>query len=158
MTETTFTKSPRLLSLDVFRGLTIAAMILVNDPGDWGHIYAPLEHSEWNGCTPTDLVFPFFLFMVGVSIVYAMESKKASGAGHSKIILTALRRAVILLLITYATQLIFRWTFDIAHLRLPGVLPRIALVYFICTILYLKTSQKPATGSLPGYLSATMLS
>ena len=142
MTETIFTKAPRLLSLDVFRGLTIAAMILVNDPGDWGHIYAPLEHSEWNGCTPTDLVFPFFLFMVGVSVVYSMESKKANGAGHSKIILTALRRTVILLLITYITQLIFRWKFDIAHLRLPGVLPRIALVYFICTILYLKTSQK----------------
>jgi predicted acyltransferase len=152
MTETIFTKSPRLLSLDVFRGLTIAAMILVNDPGDWGHIYAPLEHSEWNGCTPTDLVFPFFLFMVGVSIVYSMESKKANGAGHSKIILTALRRAVTLILITYATQLIFRWTFDIAHLRLPGVLPRIALVYFICTILYLKTSQKTRDWIFAGVL------
>jgi predicted acyltransferase len=138
----TLTRSPRLLSLDVFRGLTIAAMILVNDPGDWGHIYAPLEHSEWNGCTPTDLVFPFFLFMVGVAIVYAMESRKASGAKQSTIILAALRRMVILLLIAWASQLLLRWNFNIAHLRLPGVLPRIALVYFICTILYLKTSQK----------------
>ncbi|TSD64862.1 DUF5009 domain-containing protein [Inquilinus sp. KBS0705] len=136
------TKPGRLLSLDVFRGLTIACMILVNDPGDWGHIYAPLEHSEWNGCTPTDLVFPFFLFMVGVSIVYAMESKKASGASQSKMILAALRRTIILLLITWCSQLILRWNFDVSKLRLPGVLPRIALVYFICTILYLKTSQK----------------
>ncbi|RWY48596.1 acyltransferase family protein [Mucilaginibacter gilvus] len=139
---TALTKSPRLLSLDVFRGITIAGMILVNDPGDWGHIYAPLEHSVWNGCTPTDLVFPFFLFMVGVSIVYAMESKKASGMGQSKMILTALRRMVTLILITWVTQIILRWNFDLSKLRLPGVLPRIAMVYFICTLLYLKTSQK----------------
>src|SRR3954462_15145586 len=85
----------RLLSLDFFRGLTVAAMILVNNPGDWGHIYAPLEHSKWNGCTPTDLVFPFFLFMVGVSVIYAMESKKATEP-HSKLILKALRRTVLL--------------------------------------------------------------
>ncbi|RZM22609.1 MAG: DUF1624 domain-containing protein, partial [Pedobacter sp.] len=67
----------RLLSLDVFRGATVAAMILVNNPGDWGNIYMPLEHSGWNGCTPTDLIFPFFLFIVGVSIAYAMSGKKA---------------------------------------------------------------------------------
>src|SRR4051812_5512561 len=82
------TKRSRLLSLDFFRGFTVAAMILVNDPGDWGHIYWPLEHSKWNGCTPTDLVFPFFLFMVGVSIVYAMESKKAEVENHSKLLLS----------------------------------------------------------------------
>ncbi|OOQ61473.1 acyltransferase family protein [Mucilaginibacter pedocola] len=136
------TKSPRLLSLDVFRGATIATMILVNDPGDWGHIYAPLEHSVWNGCTPTDLVFPFFLFMVGVSIVYAMESRKASGENQSRMIWTALRRMFVMMLITWCTQVILRWNFDLSKLRLPGVLPRIAMVYFICTVLYLKTSQK----------------
>ncbi len=129
----------RLLSLDVFRGLTIAAMILVNDPGDWGHIYAPLEHSKWNGCTPTDLIFPFFLFMVGVSIVYAMESKRDT-VSHGKLILKAFRRMVIILIIQYAIQLLFHP--GISHLRLPGVLPRIALVYFICSVLYVKTSQK----------------
>lgn len=134
-------KSPRLLSLDVFRGATIAAMILVNDPGDWGHIYAPLEHSKWDGCTPTDLVFPFFLFMVGVSVVYAMESKKATVL-HGKLLLSALRRTAILIAIPWITQLIFHPDGGLSHLRLPGVLPRIALVYFICTILYLKTSQK----------------
>jgi predicted acyltransferase len=134
------TKPKRLLSLDVFRGLTIAMMILVNDPGDWGHIYPPLEHSKWNGCTPTDLVFPFFLFMVGVSIVYAMESKKIDPANHGKIILHAFRRMVILLLITYITQYVFHPGF--AHLRFPGVLPRIAVVYFLSTLLFLKTSQK----------------
>ena len=148
----TLIKSSRLLSLDVFRGITIAMMILVNDPGDWGHIYSPLEHSVWDGCTPTDLVFPFFLFMVGVSIVYAMESKKLSGVNQSKMILTALRRMVILILITWFTQVILRWNFDLTKLRLPGVLPRIALVYFICTVLYLKTSQKTRDLTLAGVL------
>ncbi|MBS1500929.1 MAG: DUF5009 domain-containing protein [Bacteroidetes bacterium] len=129
----------RLLSLDVFRGITIAAMVLVNDPGDWGNIYPPLEHSKWNGCTPTDLIFPFFLFMVGVSIVYAMESKKDT-MSHSKLILKAFKRMVIILLIQYTVQLLFHPS--LSHLRFPGVLPRIAVVYFICSVLYVKTSQK----------------
>lgn len=133
-------KAPRLLSLDVFRGVTVATMILVNNPGDWAHIYPPLEHSKWNGCTPTDLVFPFFLFIVGVSIVYAMETKKADGANHTKLLLTALRRSLLLLAIGWGTSLYFHP--DLSHLRFPGVLPRIALVYFICTILYVKTSEK----------------
>ena len=134
-----FTK-PRLLSLDVFRGVTVAAMILVNNPGDWGHIYPPLEHSVWNGCTPTDLIFPFFLFIVGVSIVYAMESKAVDVSNHNKMIISAFRRMVILIAISLTKQLIFHPGF--AHLRFPGVLQRIGVVYFICTLLYLKTSQK----------------
>lgn len=142
MTETTQIPAlkKRLLSLDVFRGLTIATMILVNDPGDWGHIYAPLEHSKWNGCTPTDLVFPFFLFMVGISIVYATESRKEVGADHRKLILHAFQRMVILLFINYAMQFVFHPSFS--HLRFPGVLPRIAVVYFISTVIFIKTSQK----------------
>ncbi len=130
----------RLLSLDVLRGATVAAMILVNNPGDWGHIYPPLEHSVWNGCTPTDLIFPLFLFMVGVSIVYAMESKKADTANHTKMLLTAARRAVILIAISLITQLLFHP--GLATLRFPGVLQRIALVFFVCTVLYIKTSQR----------------
>ena len=69
----------RLLSLDFFRGLTIAAMIIVNDPGSWSHVYAPLRHAEWNGATPTDLVFPFFLFIVGVSISLSLSKRKNGG-------------------------------------------------------------------------------
>lgn len=133
-------KSPRLLSLDVFRGVTVAAMILVNDPGDWGHIYAPLEHSKWNGCTPTDLVFPFFLFIVGVSIVYAMESKVAIAANHTKLILNALRRGVMLIVISMVIHMILHPGF--AHWRFPGVLQRIGVVFFFCALLYIKTSQK----------------
>jgi predicted acyltransferase len=135
-------KNTRLLSLDVFRGVTITGMILVNNPGDWGHIYAPLEHSKWNGCTPTDMIFPFFLFIVGVSIVYAMETKKEVLANHNKIILVALRRSLILIAISFGTHFLFHPNDGFAHIRFPGVLQRIALVYFICTVLYLKTSQK----------------
>lgn len=148
-------KSTRLLSLDVFRGVTIAGMILVNNPGDWGHIYAPLEHSKWNGCTPTDMIFPFFLFIVGVSIVYAMETKKEVLFNHNKIMLGALRRSLILIAISFATHFLFHPNDGFAHIRFPGVLQRIALVYFICTVLYLKSSQKNRdylfAGLLVGY-------
>src|SRR6266542_242899 len=72
-------KNTRLESLDVFRGLTIAGMVLVNNPGSWSHIYWPLEHAEWNGWTPTDLIFPFFLFIVGVAIPFSL-SKRAQSA------------------------------------------------------------------------------
>lgn len=131
---------PRLLSLDVFRGATVAAMILVNNPGDWGHIYPPLEHSLWNGCTPTDLIFPFFLFIVGVSIVYAMESRAAVKDSHTKLLWSAFRRMLILIIISLVTQLLFHPGF--AHLRFPGVLQRIGVVYFFSTLFYIKTSQK----------------
>jgi predicted acyltransferase len=130
----------RLLSLDFFRGITVATMILVNNPGDWGHIYAPLEHSKWNGCTPTDLVFPFFLFIVGVSIVYAFENKKADISLHKKLILRAGRRSVMIFAIALLLNLIPN--FDFANLRILGVLPRIAIVFFICVVLYIKTNKR----------------
>ncbi|MFI5192762.1 MAG: acyltransferase family protein, partial [Chitinophagales bacterium] len=130
----------RLRSLDFFRGLTVAGMILVNNPGDWAHIYAPLEHSVWNGYTPTDLVFPFFLFIVGVSIVYAMATKKADPAKHRAIMLKAARRSLTIYVLFLLLVLIPK--FDFQHLRLLGVLPRIAIVFFICTLLFLKTSRK----------------
>lgn len=132
-------KAPRLLSLDVFRGFTVAAMILVNNPGS-DPVYAPLEHSVWNGCTPTDLIFPSFLFMVGVSIVYAMQNKRADTENHTKMLLHAFRRMVTLILISWGIG--FFYHHSLTHLRFPGVLQRIAVVYFIATVLYLKTSQK----------------
>ena len=69
--------SSRLVSLDIFRGMTIAFMIIVNTPGSWEYVYAPLKHSEWHGCTPTDLVFPFFLFIVGVSTYYSLKKDRS---------------------------------------------------------------------------------
>lgn len=130
----------RLLSLDFFRGITIAAMILVNNPGDWEHVYAPLEHSKWNGCTPTDLIFPFFIFMVGVSITLAIGPKKEDKAQHSKIIAKAFKRSVILYIINVAIHFLF--TFNFENFRIMGVLPRIAIVFFISVIIFIKTNFK----------------
>ncbi|MEJ5994094.1 DUF5009 domain-containing protein [Pedobacter sp. Du54] len=141
-------KPQRLLSLDFFRGLTVAAMILVNNPGSWGHIYAPLEHAEWNGCTPTDLVFPFFLFIVGVSIAYAMGSKKEDPSTHSKTILRACKRGFILFTLGFILAFFPRnfKDFDVIdslqHVRIPGVLQRIGVVFVIASILFLKLSTK----------------
>lgn len=141
-------KSERLLSLDFFRGLTVAAMILVNNPGSWGHIYPPLEHAEWNGCTPTDLVFPFFLFIVGVSIAYAMGTKKENPQNHRSLILKAIRRAFILYLLGFILAIFPRnWAeYDLIetlkNVRLAGVLQRISVVFLITTLLFLKLSRK----------------
>ena len=144
--SSTLIKSPvRLLSLDVFRGLTVAAMILVNNPGSWSTIYAPLKHAEWNGCTPTDLIFPFFLFIVGVSISYALGSKKES-TSQSKLLFTALKRASILFGLGLFLNLFPKVFTDpmeaISTVRIPGVLQRIAIVFFFTALIYVKTNQK----------------
>lgn len=136
----------RLLSLDVFRGATVAAMILVNNPGDWGHIYAPLEHASWHGCTPTDLIFPFFLFIVGVSITYAMSSKKADPQAHTRTILKAAKRAVILfglgLFLSLYPKIFTEPLNALAQVRIPGVLQRIAVVFLISSIIFLKNTER----------------
>ncbi|MEO0332442.1 MAG: heparan-alpha-glucosaminide N-acetyltransferase domain-containing protein, partial [Bacteroidota bacterium] len=75
----------RILALDVFRGLTIAGMILVNNPGSWGNVYPPLLHADWHGVTPTDWIFPFFLFIVGISISISLGRRKAQGVAYGKI-------------------------------------------------------------------------
>lgn len=151
-------KSPaRLLSLDVFRGLTVAAMILVNNPGSWAHIYAPLKHAEWNGCTPTDLIFPFFLFIVGVSISYALGSKKTH-MSHSKLIMTALKRALILFGLGLFLNLFPKVFSDpleaFSTVRIPGVLQRIAVVFFITALIFIKTSPKTQLRTMIGILIA----
>ncbi len=136
----------RLLSLDFFRGLTVATMIMVNNPGSWGHIYSPLAHAEWNGCTPTDLVFPFFLFIVGVSIAYAMGSKKLEPLSHNKTLLKALKRTLILFGLGLFLSLypkVFTLPLEaIKAVRIPGVLQRIAVVFFISAFIFLKNSEK----------------
>lgn len=151
------TSPPRLLSLDVFRGLTVAAMILVNNPGSWAHIYAPLEHAEWNGCTPTDLIFPFFLFIVGVSISYALGSKKQH-MNHSKLIMTALKRALILfglgLFLSLFPKVFTEPLEAFRTVRIPGVLQRIAVVFFITALIFIKTSPKTQLRTMIGILIA----
>lgn len=129
--------SNRLLSLDFFRGLTVAAMILVNNPGDWGHIYAPLEHATWNGWTPTDLIFPFFLFIVGVSITFALGGKAGAGKGAIQKIV---KRSITLFLLGLFLNFFPR--FDISTVRILGVLQRIAIVYLVCSLIFLKTTPR----------------
>src|SRR5438477_12766671 len=86
----------RLLSLDVFRGITIAGMLLVNNPGSWSHIYGPLEHATWNGWTPTDLIFPFFVFIVGVAMTYSFGKLIDRGASRMDLFLKVATRAAII--------------------------------------------------------------
>jgi len=133
-------KSTRLLSLDVFRGITIALMILVNNPGSWGSIYSPLKHAEWNGCTPTDLVFPFFLFIVGVAITYSLLKRKERGDSQVKLVLQIFRRAAMLFLLGLILQG-FPY-YDLSTIRIPGVLQRIAVVYFFASLIFLRGSIK----------------
>lgn len=130
----------RLLSLDVFRGLTVMAMILVNNPGDWGHIYPPLEHAEWNGCTPTDLIFPFFLFIVGVSLVYALDGAKRRGGPLGPVLARVARRAAVLFALGVLTSLYPK--FDFEGVRIMGVLQRIALVFLGCSAIFLTTNWR----------------
>src|SRR5438034_5027991 len=92
-------KDNRLVSLDVFRGITVAGMVLVNNPGSWAHIYWPLEHAEWNGWTPTDLIFPFFLFIVGVAIPLAFGKRIERGVSHRMLFLKIHYRSVIIFLL-----------------------------------------------------------
>ncbi|MDZ7291122.1 MAG: DUF5009 domain-containing protein [candidate division KSB1 bacterium] len=89
-------KAGRLVSLDVFRGITIAGMLLVNNPGSWSHVYPPLRHAEWHGCTPTDLIFPFFLFIVGVAMVISFSKRIARGDSRSKLFVQVIRRSLII--------------------------------------------------------------
>lgn len=147
----------RLLSLDVFRGLTVAAMILVNNPGSWSHVYAPLRHAEWHGCTPTDLIFPFFLFIVGVSISYSFGNKKTY-LSHSKLIITALKRALILfglgLFLNLFPKVFTEPIEAFQTVRIPGVLQRIAVVFFITAVIFVKTKPKTQLRLLIGILIA----
>src|SRR5690606_10623690 len=147
------THKKRLLSLDVFRGATVAAMILVNNPGDWGNVYSPLLHAEWHGCTPTDLVFPFFLFIVGVSIAYALSSRKNDPAARGGLVQKILTRTLILFALGLFLNLFP--VFDFSTVRIPGVLQRIAIVYMLASFLFLKLSPKGiawlGAGILAGY-------
>ena len=126
----------RLVSLDVFRGLTIAGMILVNNPGSWSFVYAPLRHAAWHGWTPTDLIFPFFLFIVGVSITLSFTKRIQEGAISTGLYIKILRRTVLLLAVGYFLRLFPSFTFE--SLRIPGVLQRIAICYLISSLLFLK--------------------
>ena len=131
---------PRLLALDIFRGLTIAAMITVNEPGIHSRVYAPLLHAEWNGITPTDYVFPSFIFMVGVSIALSYSKQVAARIPRKTMIGKICRRAIILFILGLFLSTLP--LFDFSNVRIPGVLQRISIVYFFCAFLFLYSSWK----------------
>lgn len=146
-------KSQRLLALDVFRGMTIALMILVNTPGSWSHVYAPLLHAKWHGATPTDMVFPFFIFIVGVSMYFSFSKfeGKLSTALSKKI----LKRTLIIFSIGLLLNYFPFFNRYLGTLRIMGVLQRIALVYgiasFICITVPIQNIWKVGAGILLGY-------
>ena len=149
----------RLMSLDVFRGLTVAGMLLVNNPGTWSAIFPPLEHAEWNGWTPTDLIFPFFLFIVGITTHLSLSARRARGDDDRALIKQILRRGIIIYLLGFAMAMFpfYQWgviqslpnatpwdriLYRIEHVRILGVLPRIAIVYVCAALLTLKTNLR----------------
>ncbi|MBC7932116.1 MAG: DUF5009 domain-containing protein [Rubrivivax sp.] len=135
-----------MLSLDAFRGMTVAGMILVNNPGTWAAIYSPLGHAAWHGWTPTDLVFPFFLFIVGVSITLALSRRVEAGGPQRDLYLKIARRTLLI----FALGLILAGFpyFNLSTIRFTGVLNRIAVCYFFAAVIFLKTNwrQQAAIG------------
>jgi predicted acyltransferase len=130
----------RLSSLDAFRGITIAGMILVNNPGSWKYVYAPLRHAPWHGWTPTDLVFPFFLFIVGVSVSLALSKRIERGDSLASVYLKVVMRSLVLFALGMLLRLLFHFNFE--GIRIPGVLQRIAVCYLVSALVFSKVGTK----------------
>lgn len=142
----------RLGSLDTFRGITIAGMLLVNNPGTWAAVYPPLRHAEWHGWTPTDLIFPFFLFIVGVAMTYSFGKLLTRGAEKGALFWKSAKRATILFGLGLLLHS-FPWIgFDYGGLRIPGVLQRIALAFLGATVVVLWTGWKGRLGAVGALL------
>ena len=136
----------RLVSLDVFRGATIAVILVVNTPGTWDHVYPPLLHAEWNGWTYTDTIFPFFLFIVGVSMALSFGRRVEAGARRGKLLRHTVERAAAIFAIGLALNVLSYFLFHREHLRIPGVLQRIGVCYLFAGLLYLALGRR---GLLP---------
>ena len=132
--------SNRLVSLDIFRGMTVAFMIIVNTPGSWSYVYAPLRHASWHGCTPTDLVFPFFLFIVGVSMFFSL--KKYGSAINFESVIRILRRTILIFALGLFLTIFPKFNMDYSSLRIMGVLQRIALAYGIAALICLSVRRE----------------
>src|SRR5258708_7380289 len=169
MTESAIPQSTtpaRLMSLDVFRGATIAGMMIVNNPGTWSHMYPPLDHAEWHGWTYTDTIFPFFLWIVGVAVPLSCARRLEQGQSRRELFLHALRRAFILFALGiflasvgyFIDGSVARLGFGdwlhhyLTSVRIPGVLQRIALAYLAATAIYLWTDLRGQIKWLIGLL------
>ena len=141
----------RLVSLDVFRGMTIAGMILVNNAGNWNAVYWPLDHAKWHGWTPTDLIFPFFLFIVGVSMVLSFEARRRRGATSKELLWHVVKRSAIIFAIGFALAFWGR-SFNLHRVRIYGVLPRIAAVYLVASAIVLYCGRRARAGIAAGLL------
>ncbi len=152
-------KRERVISLDVFRGLTIAGMLLVNNPGTWSAIYPPLQHAAWHGWTPTDMIFPFFLFIVGITTHISITARRARGDTDAALVNQILKRGGMIFLLGFLMSLFpfYQWgtiegmadpsildriVYRLEHVRILGVLQRIGLVYIAAGLLSLKTTLK----------------
>jgi predicted acyltransferase len=161
----------RLMSLDVFRGATIAAMMLVNNPGTWSAMYKPLDHAEWHGWTFTDLIFPFFIWIVGVAIPLSTSRRLEQGQSRMELFGHALRRSVIIFALglflnsfyflvdgkLFHDGLAAWWQNYATHVRIPGVLQRIAVCYLFATIIFLRTGIRGQIISIAALLSGYWL-
>jgi predicted acyltransferase len=134
------TTNQRYLALDVLRGMTVALMILVNNPGSWAHIYAPLEHAAWQGCTPTDLVFPFFLFVVGASMFFSFS--KYGNQLNKASLLKIGKRTLLIFAIGLFLNSFPQWSQDYSKLRIMGVLQRIALAYGFAAVIVMSVPRR----------------
>ena len=159
----------RLVSLDAFRGLTVAGMLLVNDPGSWSHIYPPLEHAAWNGWTPTDLIFPFFLFIAGITTHLSLSARRARGDDERAIRHQIIRRGLLIFLFGFLVNgfPFFTWgdvtgvadptflqriTDRLLHWRIMGVLQRIGIAYLVAGLLTLRTTLRQQIVIIAGLL------
>ena len=140
------TERPRLASLDAFRGFAIAGMVLVNNPGSWKYVYPPLDHAEWNGCTFTDLIFPFFLFAAGLALTLSLAHRTLEGSDRWSLLRSLLRRAATIFLI--GLLLNFFPAFQLSGLRVLGVLQRIALTLMLAAPLVLWGRWRTQLGAI----------
>ena len=145
-------KPGRLMSLDVFRVFTIAAMLLVNNAGDWSHVWEPLGHADWHGCTATDLIFPFFLFIMGAAMQFSFAGRLSKSGGHGGVIGQIIRRTVILFALGVILNCFSWWSYA-NHFRLYGVLQRIAICYFVCSFIMLYGSTQAQIIWCVGFLA-----
>lgn len=132
------TPAARLASVDALRGLAVAAMLLVNNPGSWDHVWWPLEHAEWHGCTPTDLIFPFFLFIVGVSLSLALGPRLDRGTPAATLLPGLLKRAMRIVALGLVLHLLAWWLMHKPEFRLMGVLQRIGLCFAVVSVVALR--------------------